>query len=159
VSAHASNRRGSPAPPGGDEPNGSAVASQRAAAEPAPTLARLLEQADAARFAAEYGEAERLMLQLLEQYPQGSQAALVALTLGRLQLDQLRSPGRAAISLSRANTLGLPSAVAEEGAARLVEAHARAGQMDLARAAATRYLQRFGTGPRRANVEAWIATP
>jgi transmembrane sensor len=159
ASAQVSNDRGSPAPPGVPGPNGPTVASKRAAAEPAPTVARLLEQADAARFAAEYGEAERLMLQLLEQYPQDPQAGLVALTLGRLQLDQLRSPNRAAISLARANTLGLPSAVAEEGAARLVEAHARAGQMDLARAAATRYLQRFGNGPRRANVEAWIATP
>jgi transmembrane sensor len=114
-----------------------------------------LKISDAARAAGDYRRAARELQRFLADYPGDARAAIVALTLGRLQLDQLESPKAAAVSFARADRLGLPEAVAEEGAARLVEAYAYSGEKELARAAAARYVRRFPGGARRANVAAW----
>lgn len=117
---------------------------------------QLLKASDAARAGRDYRRAARDLQRFLALCPGDARAAIVALTLGRLQLDQLASPKAAAGSFARADRLGLPDAVAEEGAARLVEAHAKSGEKDLARAAAARYRRRFPDGPRSANVTAWL---
>jgi transmembrane sensor len=114
-----------------------------------------LKTSDAARASGDYRRAARELQRFLADYPGDARAAIVALTLGRLQLDQLESPKAAAVSFARADRLGLPEAVAEEGAARLVEAYAYSGEKELARAAAARYVRRFPGGARRANVAAW----
>ncbi|HET6332735.1 MAG TPA: FecR domain-containing protein [Polyangiales bacterium] len=120
------------------------------------TADQLLKAADAARATGDYRRAARNLQRFLALYPSDTRAAIVALTLGRLQLDQLASPKSAAISFARADRLGLPDAVAEEGAARLVEAYAKSGEKELARSAAARYGRRFPDGPRSANVAAWL---
>jgi transmembrane sensor len=120
------------------------------------TADQLLKASDAARASGDYRGAARSLQRFLTLYPSDSRAAIVALTLGRLQLDQLASPKAAAASFARADRLGLPDAVAEEGAARLVEAYAKSGEKELARAAAERYGRRFPDGLRSANVAAWL---
>lgn len=120
------------------------------------TIDDLLRDADAARASRDFARAERLLRRALREYPRDPQASLVALTLGRLQLDRLAAPKSAAASFERAERLGLPAALAEEGAARLVEAYARAGERKLARDAAARYRARFPHGTRSASVAAWL---
>jgi hypothetical protein len=121
-----------------------------------PSADQWLKTADIARARGDYRRAARSLSRFLSDYPSDGRAAIVALTLGRIQLDQLASPKSAAISFARADRLGLPEAVAEEGAARLVEAYAKSGEKKLARVAATRYVRRFPDGPRSANVAAWL---
>jgi transmembrane sensor len=121
-----------------------------------PSADQLLKLADAARSRADYRAAQQLLQQFLGGYGEDSRAAIVALTLGRLQLDHLATPKAAAVSFAHADRLGLPDAVAEEGAARLVEAYAKSGEKELAAAAAARYRARFPAGPRNANVAAWL---
>ena len=117
---------------------------------------QLLEDADAARLSGDPRLTARLLQRVLANHAGDPRASLAALTLGRLQLDQLSAPRAAATSFVRATQLGLPDALAEEGAARVVEAYAKAGERDLARAAAQRYRQRFPDGPRSAQVAAWV---
>ena len=116
----------------------------------------LSSNADAARLAGEYHRAERTLQRILAEHTNDARVAIVAFTLGRLQLAKLAAPKAAARSFTRAVRLGLPDALAEEGAARVVEAHAKAGDIELARAAAKRYRQRFPRGSRSASVAAWI---
>jgi hypothetical protein len=138
--------------------NGHALPSETAAEPASNALSadQLLRVADAARARGDYRHAARSLSRFLTDHPVDSRAAIVALTLGRIQLDQLASPKAAAASFARADRLGLPEADAEEGAARLVEAYAKSGEKKLARAAATRYVRRFPDGPRSANVAAWL---
>ena len=145
-----------------------AVVQTAPASQPAPapdppprvgaTIDDLLRDADAARAARDFARAERLLRRALREYAHDPQASLVALTLGRLQLDQLTAPKAAAASLERAQRLGLPAALAEEGTARLVEAYARAGEPKLARDAAARYRAHFPHGARSASVAAWLTS-
>jgi transmembrane sensor len=125
-----------------------------AGAEQSPDL--LLKAADLARAAGDYRRAARSLQRFLAAYPADPQAAIVALTLGRIQLEHLAAPKAAVASFARADRLGLPDAVAEEGAARLVEAYAKAGDKQKARAAAARYARRFPDGARSESVAAWL---
>ena len=138
-----------------------AAASRAAASTFASTLnagnaEQLLALADAARLAGRVDDAARALTRLLERHADDPRAALAALTLGRIRLDQLHQPQLAAQAFEQASALGLPSALAEEGAARAVEAHAKAHQTALAEAAAARYRARFPGGRRSADVEAWV---
>jgi transmembrane sensor len=118
----------------------------------------LLAQADRARLAGKPQEAAAALQRVLDAHSDDPSASLAALTLGRLYLDQLGRPALAARALQRAGDLGLPQALKEEGAARLVEAHARAGHADLARAAAARYRAQHAGGRRSADVERWASS-
>lgn len=73
-------------------------------------------------------------------------AGLAAFTLGRLELDALRRPARAARAFSLALDLRLPPRLREDAAARLVEAHVAAGDTRAAAAAADAYLRDYPNG-------------
>ncbi len=124
----------------------------------ATSAAQLLALADRARIAGQPQSAALALERLLEHHAEDPSAALAALTLGRICLDQLQAPARAAQALELATRLGLPQALAEEGAARLVEAHAKAGQTALARTAAARYRAQYPAGQRSADVATWAKT-
>ncbi len=81
---------------------------------------------------------------------------MVAFTLGRLQLDQLGAPREAARWFERAQSLGVARYLQEDLSARLVEAHARAGNTDGARDAAEEYLRQFPEGRRAEDVRRWV---
>jgi transmembrane sensor len=79
--------------------------------------------------------------------------------MGTLRLDALDEPAVAAGDVARALDLGLPRALQQDARARLVEAHARAGDPARARAAAADYRARFPAGSRRAQVDTWSPPP
>jgi transmembrane sensor len=93
---------------------------------------------------------------ILDVYPRDAQAPLAAFALGRLDLDTLDTPGRAAIALQRALDLGVPQSLREDVRARLVEAQARSGNHAAARSAAEAYLREFPDGRYRAQVESQL---
>jgi transmembrane sensor len=123
------------------------------------TADAILAGADAAREAGHPARAAALLTRLIDRYPTDPRAALAAFTLGQLYLEQLASPARAAQAFERAQLFGLPQALAEDGAARLVEAYAKAGQFERAQTAAAAYRAHFPQGPRRHAIDAWTTTP
>jgi transmembrane sensor len=118
------------------------------------TADQLLAGADALRAAGDAEPASVLLARLLDTHPDDPRAALAAVTLGRLYM-QLGQPARAVATLERARQLGLPQALAEQSAALLVLAHARAGDEALARSAAESYRATFPNGRWSAKVRAW----
>jgi transmembrane sensor len=115
----------------------------------------LLARADRARAAQRPAEAAALLEELVTSYGQHPAAPLAAFELGRLELDVLGRPGRAAQALERALALELPAALAEDARARRVEAYAGSGDRDRARTAAAEYRARHPNGRRLADVERW----
>jgi transmembrane sensor len=108
--------------------------------------ADLFVLADVARLSGHPGDAVAPLERILRRFPGDPQAPLAALTLGRLELDDLQRPADAAAALNRALTLDLPRSLREDVRARLVEAYDRAGDRSAAQQAAAAYLREFPNG-------------
>lgn len=115
-------------------------------------LAGLLLAADAARLSGHPSEAAGHLTRLIERYPRSNSAHLAAFTLGRLALYELKQPALAARSFAQAYTLNARGPLAEDALAREAEAYHRAGDAERAKSAAERYLQRYPSGARKAEV-------
>ncbi|HTB58940.1 MAG TPA: FecR family protein [Polyangia bacterium] len=116
-------------------------------------VADLLVLADVARLSGHAAEAVVPLERILRDFPGDPQAPLAALALGRLELDTLDRPAKAAAALTRALSLGVPRSLREDVRTRLVEAYARAGNRTAARAAAAAYLREYPDGRDRSIVE------
>jgi transmembrane sensor len=119
----------------------------------------LLASADDARLAGRYREAADILERVVTQGASDRRAPLAEFSLGRLYLDSLNDPARAAIHFSRALLRGLAGALEEDAYARLVEAYARAGDAKAARDIAARYRARYPRGRRLDSVDRWTAPP
>lgn len=119
----------------------------------------LIAQADAARRRGDLRGAESVLERALASAPDRKRAALAAFTLGKLELDGLGNPSRAAAAFARAVSLGPPAAIAEDALARLVEAEGAAGQLEKARADAREYQKRYPSGRRSYAVGKWLGEP
>jgi transmembrane sensor len=115
----------------------------------------LLALADVARLSGHAADAVLPLSRVLER-PKDPRAPLAAFTLGRLELDNLGDPSRAALAFERAIALGLPGGLAEDAYARLVEARSRAGDGAGARAAASEYAQKYPNGSRASTIQRWV---
>ena len=113
----------------------------------------LLVLADVARLSGHATEAIPPLERILREFPRDPQAPLAALALGRLELDTLDRPAKAATALNLALSLGVPHSLREDVRTRLVEAYARAGNRAAARAAGAAYLREYPDGRDRSIVE------
>ncbi len=118
-------------------------------------VAVLLSLADVARLSGHPNDALTPLRQIVAGHPEDPRSAIAAFTLGRVLLDALGNPVQAAFAFEKALALRLPSSLAEDAQARLVEAHAKAGAIAQARAAAATYRARYPAGRRRADVDRW----
>jgi transmembrane sensor len=125
----------------------------------AQSVESLLSLADAARLSGHPGDAVAPLERVLGDFSASSHAALAAFTLGRVQLDQLRAPDKAARAFERAILMHPPSAILADCHARLVEAYARAGDTAAAQRAAARYRTLFPAGRHDVDVQAWKKRP
>jgi transmembrane sensor len=141
-----------PVPPGSAIPAGSANE-----AEPPPPVEAMLARADEARLAGRYQDAATILERVVAEDGAAPKAYLAEFSLGRLYLDSLGDPARAATHFSRALMRGLPDALAEDACARLVESYARAGDPAAAHSAAERYRARYAQGRRLRDVDRWSA--
>src|SRR5690606_2313806 len=123
----------------------------------ASSVDELLLLADVARESGHPEEAAEPLRRVLSSFASDPQAALAALTLGKLELETLHRHLAAAAAFERAIELGLPAALQEQAYARRVEALARAGDRDAARRAAEEYRARFPAGRYLSNVDQWAA--
>jgi transmembrane sensor len=122
-------------------------------------LDRLLALADIARLSGHPSEAVAPLERIVRHHPDRPEAALAAVTLGRLLLDQLGRPREASATLERALALGAPIGLREDVYARLVEAHVRAGDRASAERAFDRYEHEFSNGRRLAEISRWLNPP
>jgi transmembrane sensor len=122
------------------------------------SVADLLALADVARLSGHPREAVAPLERILSRFASDPQAPLAAFALGRLELDALDQPRKAAAALERALALGVPRSLKEDVRARLVEAYGRAGDRTAARAAARAYLREFPDGRERAEMETQAAS-
>jgi transmembrane sensor len=115
----------------------------------------LLALADVARLSGHPADAVAPLSRVVAEHASDPRTPLAAFTLGRLELDALGRPAQAATAFAQAIALGLPQTLQQDAYARLVQARARAGDMDGARAAARDYEQRFPKGDRLDDVRRW----
>lgn len=115
-----------------------------------------LSRSDALRRQGRPEAAAALLRAALAESPRPRQAALLAFSLGRLQLDLLQQPRPAARSFQMARHAGLPATLREQALAREVHAWAAAGAHQQAKAAARSYLGQYPQGPNRELVLRWL---
>ena len=116
----------------------------------------LFHLADIARLSGHPAAAVQPLENVLNQHPGSGQAPLAAFTLGRIYLHSLGRPAQAAQAFERALSLGLPPALAGSALGLGIEAHARSGNRQGARAMAERYLQRFPNGRYAPEARKWV---
>jgi transmembrane sensor len=110
--------------------------------------ADLLLLGDAARLSRRFELAEHSYLATRERFPGTAESVGAAFALGRMAFDQQHFYAKSAEWLARyLEESGGGTVLAREALGRLVEAHSRAGNLDLSREAARRYLATFPDGP------------
>ena len=106
----------------------------------------LLLAADVMRFSGRPDRAVKYLESVIRRHVRDPRSSLAAFTLGRVFLDELGRPLKAAGAFGAARKAGGP--LAEKALAREVEAWSRAGEMDRAKQAAKQYLRQYPTGDR-----------
>ncbi len=119
-------------------------------------LDELLALADVARLSGHPAEAVVPLSRIVARYSGHPEAGVAAVTLGRMQLDQLGSPAGAADTLERALVLPTPAALREVVYARLVEAYSKAGNRSAAEVAMARYEREFPDGRQLEAMARWL---
>jgi transmembrane sensor len=107
----------------------------------------LMLAADVARLSRHPGEATRWLSRVSDGFPRDKRAPLAAFTLGRVLLEDLGQPARAADAFRRAQQLSPRGPLASDALAREVEAAQRAGQGERARQVARKYVELYPEGP------------
>ena len=106
----------------------------------------LLLAADTARLSGHPREAVPPLLRYLSHFSTDARAPSVAMILGRVYFDALKSPATAAKAFAQAERLDPHGPLAEDALARQVESFAASKRNDLAHQALARYEARFPDG-------------
>lgn len=139
-------------------PEPSALGRMEARVTAAPSAAplgaeALFAAADRARAERKPEEAQRLLAQITQRYPRDARAPLAAFTRGRLLLESLGQPARAARAFAEARTLsGARGTLSEDALAREVEALRAAGDSRAARERAELFRKLYPNGLRLQHV-------
>lgn len=107
----------------------------------------LMLAADVARLSRHPAEATRYLSRVADGFPRDKRAPAAAFTLGRVLLEDLGQPARAADAFRKAQQLAPRGPLASDALAREVDAAQRAGQGERARQSARRYLELYPSGP------------
>lgn len=121
------------------------------------TAAEILARADTARRGGDLATAIALLERIDRERADDPSAGLAAFTLGRIELEQRDDPAAASRAFARAQQLGVPSALEDDVAVRLVEAFVRGGDVDGARDAARGYLEAHPTGRHAPEMRRWAS--
>jgi transmembrane sensor len=119
----------------------------------------LFSLSDVARLSGHAEAAVDPLQRIVADHANDPRAPLAALTLGRIQLRSLARPAAAARSLEQAIALGVPSGIAEEAYALLIESLSKAGDTGGVRAAYARFVARFPESRRAETLRRWVHDP
>jgi transmembrane sensor len=120
--------------------------------------ADLLLASDVARLSRHSGEAVTLLRKLLTRHTHDSRAPSAAFTLGWLLMNDLSRPAEAAQAFARAEELAPRGNLAEDAAARAVEAWHRAGDAARANVEFARYKRAYPAGRHLATLQRLVGT-
>jgi transmembrane sensor len=110
--------------------------------------AALMDAADAARLSEHPANAVQYLERVVSRHAQSPVAPLAAFTLGRVYLDKLGQPERAAQAFETARLLAPAGSLAQDALAREVEALSKGGNAQKASIRAQEYLERYPNGRR-----------
>lgn len=119
----------------------------------------LLLASDVARLSHHPAEAVPLLRRLLARHERDSRAPSAAFTLGWVLMNELGRPREAALAFARAETLAPRGNLAEDAAARAVEAWYRAGELARAKAEVERYRTSYPQGRHLSMLQQLVGTP
>ncbi|HEV7556931.1 MAG TPA: FecR family protein, partial [Kofleriaceae bacterium] len=136
-----------------DAPRRATTTSKPTRADP---VAAMMTDADQHRAAGDPTGAAEILERALATGGNDESTGLVAFTLGRLYLDDLGAPGKAASTFARVIALGAPRSLLEDAYARRIEALVRARQITVARDALADYDRLYPHGVRRAALHAMV---
>jgi transmembrane sensor len=108
----------------------------------------LMDAADAARLSDHPQSAVQYLERVVQGHGRSPVAPLAAFTLGRVYLDKLGQPDRAAQAFERARALAPTGSLAQDALAREVEALSKGGNANKAYLRAQEYLERYPNGRR-----------
>jgi TolA-binding protein len=123
------------------------------------SIALALQHADRLRELGDPAAAAEQLEDALLAHPKDAAAGLVEFTLGRLYLDRLGEPTRAARAFAAVLSRGAPQPLLEDALARYCEALWKAGQREAARAEFSKYQRTYPRGSRRAALAVLLAPP
>jgi TolA-binding protein len=129
------------------------------AVTPPPDASKLFERARDARRAGDVQGAISAYAALLKQFPSDSRVGVVALELGRLQMDSQHAYGAAAEAFRRALSSAPNEGIREDALARLVEALDAMGDNAACLTEQRRYQARYPSGVHAASVSARCSKP
>jgi tetratricopeptide (TPR) repeat protein len=118
------------------------------------TTREVLVEADRLRAAGKAAEAADLLDEAIARDPDDPGAGVAAFTLGRLALDSLGQPVRAAAAFARVIELGSPAGLLEDAYARRADALLRAKRLDDAEGAIEDYEAAYPKGRKAAALRA-----
>jgi transmembrane sensor len=127
-----------------------------ARAAPRPSVDALLEQADAARKERDWDAAARLLRQVIASRPGKLRSSSALFTLGRVERSR-RKHSQAATAFRSCRTRSPEGPLAEDALAEEATSWADAGARDRARAAATKYVERYPAGTHLRRMQAILA--
>jgi transmembrane sensor len=110
--------------------------------------AALMDAADAARLSGHAETAVRYLTRVARSHRKSKVSPLAAFTLGRVYLEDLGQPDRAAEAFALAQELAPAGSMAQDALAREVEALSKAGNAQQAYIRAQKYLSRYPNGRR-----------
>jgi transmembrane sensor len=110
--------------------------------------AALMDAADAARLSGHAQNAVQYLMRVVNEHKGSPVAPLAAFTLGRVYLDKLGQPDKAADAFQRARALAPNGSLAQDALAREVEALSKGGNAQKAYVRAREYLQQYPNGRR-----------
>jgi transmembrane sensor len=110
--------------------------------------AALMDAADAARLSGHAETAAQYLGRVARSHSKSKVAPLAAFTLGRVYLEELGQPDRAAEAFALAQELAPVGSMAQDALAREVEALSKAGNAQQAFIRAQKYLSRYPNGRR-----------
>jgi transmembrane sensor len=112
-----------------------------------------MDAADAARLSGHAEHAVEYLAQVVSRHRNSPVAPLAAFTLGRVYLDKLGQPDKAADAFELAQALAPNGSLAQDALAREVEALSKGGSAQKAYLRAQEYLRRYPNGQRRRAVQ------
>jgi transmembrane sensor len=110
--------------------------------------AALMDAADAARLSGHAQNAVQYLARVVSEHRKSPVAPLAAFTLGRVYLDKLGQPDKAAEAFETARSLSPNGSLAQDALAREVEALSKGGNAQKAYVRAQDYLKRYPNGRR-----------
>jgi transmembrane sensor len=115
--------------------------------------AALMDAADAARLSGHAQNAVQYLAQVVSEHRKSPVAPLAAFTLGRVYLDKLGQPDKAAEAFEAARALSPNGSLAQDALAREVEALSKGGNAQKAYVRAQEYLKKYPNGRRSRAVQ------